>query len=357
MAKGTLDHKCLSCKAVLKFNPKGQNWKCEYCKSEFTKEEISEYEEKRGNVLNSETETVSLEQDEHGMDIYSCPNCGAEIIADESTTATFCVYCKNTAILKNKLVGAFNPDKVIPFFKTKEDAVLAFKNICKGKPFTPNEFTNPKNIDEMRGIYIPFWIYDFTVTGSINGQAKRVRSYIVGGTKHVETRTYKFMREGNMGYKMIPVDGSKNFDTPTMNSIEPYDYSALVDFTHSYLSGFLAEKYTIDSEEAIKDAISRAENTTTDVLKKKVTGYTTVNVTKTNHKTNTIKQEYVLFPVWLLNIKFENKLYMFAMNGQTGKLIGDIPIDKKKVIKRWLIVFAITFVIVILISIFIGGSV
>lgn len=344
-SKGTVDHKCPNCAAVLKFNPHGQNWKCEYCSSEFNREQIDEYEEKRGNVIEENTETVKLEKDQNGMDIYSCPNCGAQIIAEENTTATFCVYCKSTAILKNKLVGDFSPSKVIPFFKTKEDAINAFNNIKKGRPFAPKEFNDKKNIEEMTGVYIPFWTYDIQANGFVQADAKRVKSWVAGDYRITQTDTYLAIREGNMVFNKIPVDGSVRFDNAIMNSIEPFEYKDLTEFSHSYLSGFLAEKYDVDGDAAMKDADERAKNSTTDVLKGSIGGYTSVMITNANHNLNLLNKEYILLPVWMLNIKYQDKMYTFAMNGQTGKMVGNIPIDKKKAIIWWIAIFAITFAV------------
>jgi DNA-directed RNA polymerase subunit RPC12/RpoP len=354
MNSATLDHKCPNCSATLKFNPHGQNWVCEYCRSEFTKEEIEASEAKRGHIIDENTEAVATEKDANGMDIYSCPNCGAQIVADENTTATFCVYCKSTAILKNKLVGEFNPSKVIPFYKTKEDAIEAFKKIGKGKPFMPKEFSSQKNIDEMKGVYIPFWLYDFSVNGSIEADAKRVKTWRSGDYQYTKTDTYLVFRDGNMTYHKIPVDGSTHFEDDVMNSIEPFDYTGLVDFSHSYLSGFLAEKYDVESDKAISAAQERAKNSTTNTLKSSIGGYTSIHVVKENHQLEKTNEDYVLLPVWMLNIKYHDKCYIFAMNGQTGKMIGDIPVDKKKVAIWWIGLFVITFAICSLIWI-LGG--
>lgn len=345
MSSGTLDHKCPNCSATLKFNPHGQNWTCEYCRSTFTKAEIDEAEAKKGHIIDSSTVAEQVEKDANGMDIYSCPNCGAQIIADENTTATFCVYCRSTAILKNKLVGEFNPTMVIPFHKTKEDAIEAFKNIGKGRPFTPKTFSDMNNIEDMKGVYIPFWLYDFSVNGSIEAKANRVKTWRSGDYQYTKTDTYIVNRDGSMSYYKIPVDGSTHFADDVMNSIEPFDYNDLVAFSHSYLSGFLAEKYDVDSNHAIAAAQERAKNSTTSTLKSSIGGYTSVSVVKENHTLETLKEEYVLLPVWMLNIKYKDKIYTFAMNGQTGKMIGDIPIDKKKAALWWIGLFAITFII------------
>ena len=338
----TLDHKCPTCNAVLKFNPKGQNWKCEYCRGEFNLQQIEEYEKKTGKVLEKEPDEKKV-LDPNGMVVYTCKNCGAEIIADPNVSTTSCVYCKNTAILKDKLQGEFNPKFVIPFKNTKEDAIEAFKKLGKGRIFMPKEFNDKKNINEMSGVYIPFWLYDYTADGSVEATCTRVTSWRSGNYMYTKTDTYLASRDGNMSFSNVPVDGSKRFEDDIMNSIEPFDYNDLKDFNYSYLSGFLSEKYDIDSEGAKPDSETRCKNTFINEMKKDIRGYNAVTVTKNNINLNNIKTDYVLLPVWMLNIKYKDKIYTFAMNGQTGKMVGNIPINWVKALLTWFILFALTF--------------
>lgn len=340
----TMDHKCPSCNAVLKFNPHGQNWKCEYCRNEFNLQEIEESEKKRGKVLESEPAKSS-----NDMDLYTCSSCGAQIIADPNVSTTSCIYCKNTAILKDKLQGEFNPNYLIPFEHTKEDAINAFKKLGKGRILMPKEFNDKKNIEEMSGVYIPFWIYDYDATGTVEADCTKVTSWRSGNYRYTKTDKFLVTRGGNMSFERIPVDGSKRFENDIMNSIEPFDYKDLKEFNYSYLSGFLAEKYDVTKEEAMEDAVSRAKKSFIEEMKKDILGYTTVVPIKNSINLNNSNTYYVLLPVWMLNIKYKNKIYTFAMNGQTGKLVGNIPIDKKKAILLWMGIFALVFGIMFII--------
>ena len=335
--RNTLDHKCPKCNAVLKFNPHGQNWKCEYCRAE--------YEEKNNKVLEEE----SSKENANGMDIYICNNCGAQIVADENTSTTSCVYCKNTAILKNKLQDEFNPDYLIPFRYTKEDAIGSFKKLGKGKILMPRAFNDPKNINEMSGIYIPFWLYDYDADGVIEANCNRITTWTRGDYMYTKTDTYLAIRGGKMSFDKVPVDGSKRFENDIMNSIEPFDYKDLKDFNYSYLSGFLSEKYDVTKEEAENDAIKRVKSSFTNEMKNDIRGYNTVLVKSENINLNNKKNSYVLLPVWMLNIKYKEKIYTFAMNGQTGKLIGNIPIDKKKAVIVWSLVFIVISLVIFLV--------
>lgn len=349
MDSNALDQKCPTCTAPLHFNPKSQTWRCDYCGNDYTLDDIKKYSKEVKKELSKKSPNKVK------VDSYTCSNCGAKIVADPSTSATFCVYCKNTAILKDKLQDEFAPSLIIPFYKTKEDAVSAFKGLKKGRPFMPKSFSDEKNISEMRGIYIPFWLYDCMVDASIEADAKRIKSWSDSRYNYVKTDIYKSYRAGNMEFEKIPVDGSTHFDDKIMNSIEPFDYKKMVEFNYSYLSGFLSEIYDVDGDKAYEIAIERAKKSAVDELKNDIKGYSSVNVLKQQHKVDLQKKEYALLPVWLLNIKYKDKLYTFAMNGETGKMIGDIPIDKKKVVFMWSSIFLgvllIEFVILL-----IGGA-
>lgn len=360
----TVDHKCPSCNAPIKYNPKSKNWVCEYCGSKFTLDQLEANEKnfESTNVNNSkelkrERETnkeKTKDLPEEEMDEYLCQDCGAKIVADKNTSATFCVYCKNTAILKSRLSDKFRPSKIIPFEKTKEDAIEAFKKVGKGKFLMPKEFSNPKNIQELTGIYIPFWLYSCKVSGTFQGRGTKVTSWTTGDYIYTKTDTYNVEREGYYLYENIPMDGSLRFNDAIMNSIEPFNYDNLVDFNYSYLAGFLSEKYDVEKDEAKKVCSQRAEVTAyTDLESKARAGYSTM-IPKS--KSSTISDDslvYALLPVWMVNIKYNDKMYTFAMNGETGKMIGDIPYSKSKLLIFILILFAVIFAITAVITYFV----
>lgn len=341
------DYKCLSCNANMHFDPITQKWKCDYCGSSYSLEELEKAYGTDEHL--KEEKEVELNPD---YNCYNCPNCGAEIIMDDTTTATFCVYCGSTAIIKNKMKGEFNPSKIIPFKKTKEDAINAFKKYKKGKLFAPNEFTNPNNIEKISGVYIPFFIYDCDIESNLNIEATRINRWSDSSYNYVKTDFYNLERKSTMHFENIPVDGSTKFPDDIMNSIEPFDYSDLKDFSPSYLSGFLSERFDTNMDELFENAKNRAEKTAENEILSKINSYATKIIKSKNHKTEkNDTSEYVLLPVWMLNINFEGKMYTFAMNGQTGKFIGNIPVDKKKFWKWWFKLFIGTFSITTILTI------
>ena len=337
-----VDYKCPSCNAVLKYNPKDKNWKCEYCGTPYTLEDLEKNAEHYEESKASETNEVE-------MDEYSCPNCGALIVADSNTAATFCVYCKNTAILKSRLTSKFAPEKVIPFSKTKQDAIDAFRSLSKGKKFMPKEFTNKNNINDIKGVYIPFWLYSCKGDSMIKGEGTKVSTWTTFDYKYTKTDTYEILREKNIPFNYIPTDGSTRFDDAIMNSIEPFNYDELIDFNYSYLSGFLAEKYDVEKETAKQSAITRAKRSAIDELMRDIS-YSSFEKHGDSFKTTEESFTYALLPVYMLNIKYNGKMYPFAMNGETGKMIGNIPYSKGKAFKYYLTVMLISFAILCLIS-------
>ena len=340
MAKArAMDHKCPACGAPLLYSTKLAKWKCNYCDSEYTLADL-----KRLNVTKEDKE------ENISYDTYLCKDCGAEIIADENTASTFCLYCGNTAILKNKLSGEFAPDKIIPFKVVKEDAINAFKSLKKGRPLLPKDFVSEQNIEKITGLYVPFWLYDITFDGNVSAKGTKVKSWVVGDTHYTKTDTYKIERDLTVSYNLVPVDGSLKFANDIMNTIEPFDYKGLVDYDHAYLSGFLAEKYDVSKDEAYNEAKERTFNSTISEAKNSMHGYSTINVTGNSLKDTVDATKYALLPVFMVNVKYKNKYYLFAMNGQTGEFVGNMPISALKAFVYTISLFLIVALLVILIS-------
>lgn len=351
-----MDYKCPNCSAPITYKIKSKDWTCDYCKSSFTLEELEKFNKKK-NIIEKTKSEKKIDNSKGDYIRYFCKNCNAEIIADEQTVSTFCIYCGNTAILKEKLSGAFAPSKIIPFKKDRQEAIDAFVNLSKGRPFMAKEFNNKSNIEKITGIYIPFWLYDVSVEGKIEANAKDETSWISGNRTYIRTKVYNCIREGSAKFNKIPVDASTRFDNDIMDSIEPFDYGEMEKYNHAYLSGYLAEKYDDDPKKTEDIAKMRAINTLRNVMKNNI-NHQIVSIKTDTLKANEISNEYVLLPVWMVNVKYRNKIYPFAMNAQTGKFIGNIPINKKKVFLVSLLMIIGIFIIVILISylIYLGGN-
>lgn len=349
----TLENRCPSCRSSIKFNPKLGKWKCDYCGSEFTLEEMQKHTD-NASTEKKNRKDAKVEDDNIEYVEYHCESCGAEIIADSETAATFCVYCGNTAILQSKLSGKFSPDLVIPFKKTKEDAIEAFKGLSKGRPLMPKGFNSEKNIEKIRGIYIPFWLFDINNSGDIEMSATTTESWRIGDTRYTKTNYYKVIRGGRMEYIKIPIDGSTRFDNAIMNTIEPFDYNELTKYNHAYLSGFYAEKYDQEAKDVFAEAADRSINSTKEVLKNDTRMYATKVITRDTLVAKEKNRYYALLPVWMVNVKYKDKMHIFAMNGQTGEFIGNIPLDVGKAFLYFFLIFISVFAGIIILSLIIG---
>lgn len=358
-----LDNKCPTCGAPLFYNPEVKKWKCNYCENEYSLEDLEKYNnasslEANTDNVNEDLSNIDKEKEKDNYELkqsenyvlYNCPDCGAEIITDDQTVATFCVYCGNTAIMKNKLVGKFAPDLIIPFKEKKELATEKFVGLRKGRIFMPNGFNSKDNIEKIRGIYIPFFLYDMNISGTINYSGEKITSWTTGNTSYTKTDFYNITRGGEMAFVKVPRDSSTRFQDDIMDSIAPFNYEELEAYNHAYLSGFLAEKYDDDEVKMEEDVKKRAINTAKSEILNYGKTYSGVAIIKSDLVCNNLVRKYALLPVWMVNVKYNDKMYTFAMNGQTGKFIGDVPIDKKKLVIFCILTYIIVFLAVILIS-------
>ncbi len=336
-----ISYKCPTCGAEIFWNAEKNCWACEYCGDSFTLEQLeAQGAAKAPEEINKDNveKHEEVDTDEYksstdgtvGSDLvkYTCSHCGAEIITDRSTAATICVYCGNAVIMGEQIIDDFSPDYVIPFKVPKKDVMEAFRKFSK-KPLTPKDFKCDQIVDKMQGVYIPFWLYSGVCSGSINAEGVNVRTWTSGNYRHTEKKYYSVFRDGILEFERVPVDASSKTENDAMDSIEPFDYSELTKFNPGYLSGYLAERYDENSDKCLLRAQERIENTTRDELKK-TCDYDTLNIHNYTKETNIKDVKYAMLPTWLLYTTYKEKPYFFAMNGQTGKFIGNLPIDKVK---------------------------
>ncbi len=267
--------------------------------------------------------------------VYSCRSCGGEIVGDETTAATSCPFCGNPVVMMGQFSGALKPDYVIPFKVDKKAAIEALKKHYNGKPLLPKVFKDQNHIDEIKGVYVPFWLFDADADAHIRYKATRFRTWSDSQYRYTETSHYAVIRAGSLGFERVPVDGSSKLDDTLMEAIEPFDFSQAVDFQTAYLSGYLADKYDVDSEQSIDRANERIKKSTENAFASTVIGYNSVIPVSTNVQLQNGRAKYALYPVWLLNTSWNGQQFMFAMNGQTGKFVGNLPMDKSA-FRKWL---------------------
>lgn len=331
MASSVTNYQCPSCTAPLRFSEESGKLQCSYCGNSYTVSEIEALYSKKESEAESAAPSPKPWIDEDGsMRAYNCPSCGAELICDATTAATSCPYCGNPTVVPGQFGGTLRPDYVIPFKLKKEEAVAALKKHYKSKILLPRVFTTENHIEEVKGVYVPFWLFDGVADIDMAFETTRSETHREGNYRVINTSHYDVRRAGTMAFERVPVDGSTKMPDDLMDSIEPFDYSDLKEFSTAYLPGYLADKYDVDAEAAANRADERCISTAVSETENTVRGYESVNVTSKKVKMNQSRVAYALLPVWLLSTRWKDENYLFAMNGQTGKLVGDLPADKIK---------------------------
>ena len=331
-----LEYECPCCGASLSFGADTQQMTCQYCDNTFELDTLKAFRESNAQVepqaeqWDSPNNAQWSSDDQTVVTTYTCQSCGGELITDDQTAATFCPYCGNATILPGRLSGGVKPDGVIPFQTTKEDAQKAFAELCKGKPLLPKDFAAKHRLEKISGIYVPFWLYECESGFDARYKATRVHHWSDANYNYTRTEHFLLSRTAEAGFLNIPMDGSSKMDDAVMESIEPYDFSKLTDFDTAYLSGYLADKYDVASEQGHERVRQRVSNTMDDEIASTLVGYSTAIPTTKNVTVKHGKAKYVLLPVWMLYTKYQGKDYLFAMNGQTGKMTGTFPICPKR---------------------------
>ncbi len=331
-----LEYKCPCCGAGLIFGEENQKMLCQYCDNEFELEAVKDFNDSQGQedteeyTRQEDSAAQWTEQEQEDLRAFLCPACAGEIITDANTAATFCPYCGNPSIITERVSNGLKPEGVIPFKTSKEDARAAFKKLCSGKPLLPRMFMNEQQLERITGMYVPFWLYD--CDSDFQGRYNATRVHTWSDRKYIYTKTDHFLltREADASFSGIPMDGSTKMDDTFMESIEPFDYRAMVDFDTAYLSGFLADKYDVPSESGKDRVRQRADSSIHDMLQSTFLGFATVIPASKQLRINQSRAKYVLMPVWMLNTTYKGKTYTFAMNGQTGKMTGTLPICAKR---------------------------
>lgn len=314
-------YKCPGCGAGISFHADKQKFVCEFCLSEFTKEQI-------------EGEDTAFFGEE--LLTYVCNNCGAEVFADKDTAADFCLYCHNPVICGGRLTGQLAPQKIIPFAFDKEEAERRFLEFARKKKFAPRDFFAEKQAKKIRGIYYPFWLTDADVTASGSAKAERVRTWQVGKNLYTETSHYRLFRKGAIHFEDVTTGAFSGADKEMLEGILPFPSEAQKPFAMPFLSGFLAKKRNVEKEEVLGAVQARIEDYSTTMLRNTMTGYAVIRPEGTQVQTDQLHWEYTLLPIWLLTYQKGGKTYTYALNGYTGKVYGEVPVSGKKLLLLFL---------------------
>ncbi len=330
-----LEYKCPNCSGSIEFDSSSQKMKCPYCDTEFEMETLKFYDEELKNKAKDDMKWDANPGQEWNKDetenmvVYVCKSCGGEIVGDKNTAATSCPFCDNPVVVAGNFSGDLKPDYVIPFKLDKKAAQEGLIKHISGKRLLPKIFKDENHIDEIKGIYVPFWLFSTEADADIRYRATRVSTWSDSNYNYTRTSHYCVTRSGKVSFDNIPVDGSSKMEDDLMESIEPFDFKDVVDFQTAYLAGYLADKYDVNAEQSIEHANKRVKKSTEDAFASTVKNYMTVVPEYSSVKLHNGTAKYALYPVWILNTTWNNEKYTFAMNGQTGKFVGNLPVNKK----------------------------
>ena len=374
----TITFKCPNCGGGLQFDPASQKYKCEYCLSVFTQAELEQLQPDEagdqsapdagagagsgtGDMRMGRTEAAGRQpagQKNGGGEqavVYTCPSCGAEIVTDETTAATFCFYCHNPVVLQGRLDGAYEPDYVLPFALDRAKAREIFLGWLMKKKFVLRSFYSEEQIEKMTGVYFPYWTYSCQVDGHLEAEGtKESRSWVQGSTRYTENQRYQIVRDGQMDVEHVTRNALKKADRKLVEGVMPFEMKDIRPFSMGYLSGFMAEKRDIEHGEFDREVEEEVRSYAASSLAASVDGYSNVKIHSQQTDLKNGRWNYALMPVWTLTYKDggSGKIYYFACNGQTGKVCGKLPLDRGKLAAFFAEIFVPLFVVLMIVGYF-----
>ena len=341
--------KCPSCGGNAAFDPATGTLKCPFCGGE------RDIEKTRNNTTEHDF-LQALEQEDHSWDdekrVFKCDSCGAETLLDKDKVADFCSFCGSSHIAISDHHAGIKPALVLPFQIPQEEAIAKFKVWIRKRYFAPNKLKKSYTLDKLSGAYIPYWTFDSQTNSSY---VVRIGTYYYvtetrtvtenGETKQVTEQVRKISWRTEHGrysefFDDVLVKASRNVASGLIDNIEPFRLNELVDYKTPYLSGFLAERYSIPLKDGWTDAKGMIDQGIRSGIHGQVHG-DEVQIVSVSTDYSAITYKHILLPLWISSFSFNDKIYRFLVNGQTGKVSGKSPVSAVKVTFAVLVVIAI----------------
>ena len=337
-----ITYKCPACGGALRYNPKNGKFSCDYCGNSYDNvEEVLSAHEIKTEDSNQGAESEST--------LYTCPSCGAELVTSSTTAATECYYCHNPVVLTGRLSAEFRPDSVLPFTVDKETAKAELAKWIKKHRYVPEDFKSEKNLDSITGVYYPYWLADYDAFASFEGEGTRVITTTT--PTHIITRRqyFRVIRRGKIKFKNLERPALGKADRKLADGVHPYRYDGLRQFEEKFLAGFMAEKRDVEKSDVSESFESECKGYVRELLTRgcrysSLSGHTNVNFTNSDYR-------YTLLPAWIMTYRHKgksDKVYYYAMNGQTKAVCGILPIDKKKLFAHSAIIFGVVTALLLL---------
>ena len=322
---------CPSCMASLVFDAESGKMECKFCGCFFNLEDIAEQEDKAEEKAEAKIEEkVDTNSDTMQCNIYSCTECGAELAVNGVEASTFCAYCGQPTIVFSRVSQELKPKWIIPFSVKRDEAIETIRARFRKGKYIPEEVKNFE-VERVRGIYIPYWLYDTYYYD------KQIIQGTVGSGKHKKTKYY--MREADCEFTKLTVDASSRLQDESSQRLEPFYTDALKPFEVAYMSGFYADRFDQHYRDLRGIAHQRTKELFDDQMIKSVKA-SNCKIEMSRPSFAVRSADYALFPAWFMTFRYQDKPYTMLVNGQTGKLVGAVPFVKRKVITTLISMFA-----------------
>lgn len=328
----------------MRFDPQTQKLVCRYCGAAVTAHEYKEsralhadeytFREEKAPLRQPEaTPAVTPEADEapatYEATVMTCPQCGGQLLTTDETAATFCSFCGSSVLLESRVSKERRPDHIIPFQLTKDDCKRAYRKTLKKALYAPSDMADDAQIERFRGIYMPYWVYSFEKKGTYTTQGKK--SHRKGD--YIYTEHYRLTSQVDASYDGLSFDASSSFSDNLSEAIAPFEFAQAQPFSPAYLSGFYADTNDVDASVYRGDARDLAKDHAADQL------YASKTIRKYDASVDNVplrsgNPRLALYPVWFLSCrnKAGDRVSYAVVNGQTGKVAADLPIDIKKML-------------------------
>ena len=313
---------CKNCSHALVFDPRSQMLTCSFCGSSFRPEEVqSEAKEYREDLEAESASEVYNSDEEKFMDcyVYSCSECGGEIIINGTEASTTCIYCGNPNVVFSRIAKQRQPEFIMPFRITRESAVMRARDTIKKGAFVPSEIKK-FSVDCCRGIYLPYWIVNATYYGTV----------IVEGsvTEDKKTVTRYFGRTGYLKFRNLPIDASRALSDDSSSKLEPFDLTHLKPFDEDYLAGFYSNVSDVTYSDVRLVAMERGKEFFAEAAVKDVEAYNKTVVDSLPSIDVDPDMKYAMLPAWFISFDYEGKHHTILVNGDTGKVVCALPWKK-----------------------------
>ncbi len=333
---------CSSCGYNMEFDPDSQKLKCPCCSST---RDIEVSDEKPQSYDYNTADTTASKGWGDQKRLIKCNNCGAETMIDPKKTAEFCAFCGSSHIINQEDTNpAISPETIAPFAISKSKAVSAFKTWITKKKFAPNALKSAHTMEKITGVYVPYWSYDSDTYSTYTAQ--KGTYYYTTQPKTVQdaqgNSVIKNTEVRNTKWEHVSGNYSKNFtdllivasdqvSQGLIAGVQPFDLTKLTKYDAQYISGFLAERYSIDIKQGWQMATAEIHQQLEEGIEDQIGGDEVKDVNiNTNYKS--IKYKLMLLPMWISSYRFKDKVYNFIINGQTGKVSGNAPTSWAKVL-------------------------